>query len=1265
MSTPLYKPKNDSKDSPEDNEFEATDPNSRLAQVTIYSFENILIIIIGLALLVMGAIMFVFSTAVPVAFVGIGLIISLHFHDSWLSHINNIIKTDSTSAKNTFVYNVNTWESLWNLFWTVVQFFVAFWNYILPVLYLMYEFVVNYLVDALLFILDPNSINVIREIIRSGMQFLTTATTSLPSFFGGVANTVNISGEPGYDPGQYFGENGYYTNGSPAISTATATRFFYLYSTLMNIIEGLPDDTFGEFVNFIADPVLKDLPAIFEIIANIASLISPGGFWANYLIGDLASLQLRSLLDASSCFGDKLYADIACMLQIIFSGAINKLGVMLGIGLIMTSGCQEFTRPTQCSRSGLGLPEFAISPELQREFQMATIFSSIFQPGQCDNIDCQYFVVDVFESMSNASAFNYSCAFWTYDPRIVYNCMLFVQSYSNINNTSPSMADPATLAQEICFVALAQNVNNCLLNGGTKTFQFDFNQAAATVCSNSSRTGGVSYDTCTCDFPAPLCNSTCCLKYANHVNQQVFAQIENRTCAEMTTYFPQNKAWCPLFNALNSSLTTTSPFPDNTYSSMWCAYFNIVVGNLCTFSAPFTRIRDLDIAAVLDTYIGTSCNNVVNQTGVCVPVNATVDQLAVDITLGPDYNSTIQLYLINDDTTFVEGAPIITDFYVGDSADVILSKTISKHFCEQYSQINKNNNLIMQSQPWTVNGAANVFCDNSILSADFDVSVTDTAFYKYTDVYGNPIPVTLDGLPSNWFPFTTMINPNFQYTVCTAPVGPNIAESQAYEACVERLRVNSYDLATQQIMTANDLLDVWALMANHTGALVDFNGGVFYLDPPLNLNYTIVPYTQLRDTAPSWRNNYTTPVDANSIDARNPVLPFPFISDTAVPPNPATRIILSIDQHSGKPAAPNHYATIRNMLRVAFPSYFRGKTKKEVAAETKTKMRVRDFGNLLHEYMYKAKAKEYADAGFDINDVDYFPKTKAYLRKLMQTSTNQDIQYIWTFFATNENQPAGGFTTSQYNSFLQSDVLALMQYIFDITFTNVLPSIYNNMFVFANAQRPPDYYGDFGSIENGTETAQNFGSSKPKCVNSVTKPYGCCHAGSTSYECCYGVTGCIPDLANFFFMGTTTNDNVVQRWSCSELQNFFKWWQYSLKLVITGFVEATRFFIGFVGLNTVLEQFIPKTTELVLPLNFFNCWLVNMQNLFIGIYVVFAIYVFILSQVITWFLIALSQFMANIQSDNNRRYAKYEQEMKDIENSSEFTMLRKVTKFNY
>jgi hypothetical protein len=51
--------------------------------------------------------------------------------------------------------------------------------------------------------------------------------------------------------------------------------------------------------------------------------------------------------------------------------------------------------------------------------------------------------------------------------------------------------------------------------------------------------------------------------------------------------------------------------------------------------------------------------------------------------------------------------------------------------------------------------------------------------------------------------------------------------------------------------------------------------------------------------------------------------------------------------------------------------------------------------------------------------------------------------------------------------------------------------------------------------------------------------------------------------------------------------------------------------------------------------------------------------------VITWFLIALSQFMANIQSDNNRRYAKYEQEMKDIENSSEFTMLRKVTKFNY
>jgi hypothetical protein len=1265
-NTELLPSARDNEDRAEDGEYEGSETN-RLAEVATYSFENIMVLIVGIILLIAGVILFVASTFVPVAAVGTGLIISLDIHNAWQTAIHNIQTYDRPSDIDRFVDNASRFEGIWNLILLAIEILITLYNYSLGVLYILYNFFVNYLVAIFKFILDPDTIKFLNELFKGGIQFITTAinTVSSINLFGAIANTVNITGEPGADPGEYFGADGYYPNGSPAITTAFSTRLFYFYSTFMNILEGLPDATYGEFINYIADPVLKNLPYIFEIIGNIAALVSPGGFWSNFLVGDMANLRLRSLMDASSCFGSLLASQISCMLEMSLSGAINRVAIAAGLGSVYISGCSQFTLPTQCSATGLGLPEYAISPFLQEEYQIAAQFSAVFDAGQCDDVDCNFYVVDIYSSLSNLTGFNYSCAFWLYDPAIVYDCMLYVTAYTNVNNTSPSKANPATLAQEICTVALFQNVNSCLNNGGTATFQFDFNQAANSICNPSSPTGGVDYANCTCDYIAPLCTSSCCNTYANHVNLQTLNQIGSRTCAEVGTYFAQNKAWCPLSN----SLEVSSPFPDNTYTHMWCSYYNNVIGNLCTFAAPFTRVRDLAINMVLGTYVAQSCSLVINQTGVCVPVNATVDQLGIDIVLGPQTNTSIDLFVANDQASFVPHTPIITNFYVGDSASVIMTKTLNKQFCEQYSLEYKNDNLIYQSQPWTGYAVVNQFCDEQILEADLDLEISQEVFYKYIDVNGNPIPVNLAGLPQGWLAFPTGVNPNLQALICTAPVGPNPNEAALFEACLERLRLQSYDLTTLQIETGNQILSVWSNQSNHTATFIEYNGGIFYLNPPLNLNYTITPYYDLRQTEPAWRFNVTTPPPANSIDQNNPTIPFGQIA--GVVPNQATRVLLTLDQYkikNEKPPPPDYYSDLGKLMRAIFPSYFRAKTKKEIATEYKTKERLKRVGNMLHEHLYLSKRREYEKAGINPDkDVEHFNETKAYLRKLLSitltTSQNEDqqaINSIWSFFATVPNTPAGGLNKQQYNQFLMDDVLNQMQYVFDLTFTVILPGIFNSMFNFANMQLPPDYYGDFGSIENGTETATNFGKSY-SCKATMSDPYKCCGHASSSYECCYGLIGCVPDVAPWLYQRYTTSENLLQRWTCTTTTSFFDWWVFFIKAIITAFVEMTRFFIGYVGLGTAFENLIPKTTIYTLPMNFFFCMLVNSHQLFIGVFYLFAIYVFIGSQVITWFLVLLSGFMARIKAENDLLYTKYEQRKKEITNSTEYGRLKNMT----
>jgi len=1174
----------------------------------------------GIVLIVTTALAFLVSFFIPLVITNGGLVVALTVRNEWQNSINHLNNTKDVTK---FLKEVNTYEDAQNLFFIVAEFGITFWNYCLGVLYLLFELFVNICVFVFKLVFTNPVKDALLWLVRTLATLAVSLIQELANNFGSaVRNSPNIP-EPGLDPGEEFGV--YYGTSSVSTSEDNAQKGFIFFNSILAIFSFFSTDAFGEIMNFLVDPVFRNFKDIFKIVANFAAMVGKGGTWTKIFSGDMNRRKIESILASSQCFGSKLASNVQCLGNM----AIYEAGEILNS---LTFGSGNPFSSFKCSFQSLGTcsADNAVNADTDN-------IDDEFGAGFCDETECEFFVEDLYNSFY---ALNNSCAFWVNSPNGIYTCMLMVNDYVNINNTATSKANPSALATEICFVAMAQNLVSCSTYG--RPFQFDVPAAATDVCSNTAL--GADFTACACNFKAPLCNSDCCSSYANHVNLQVLAQIPDRTCAELYTFFPQDKIWCPLIGVNISG--TNNPFPDNTYAHMWCAYYNNVLNALCQFAAPFTRIRDLDIPSVYESYVTTACNSTVNQLGVCIPYNTTVDNLAVDV-LGFNSDS-VTIVDQNDVTPYIPNVPIVTDFGYNDDAAQLYNKNRKKHFCEQYSLIYKNDNLILRSQPWSVFSTASSYCDKEVFSAAQDISLYGTtSFYKYAQPDNTYTPVDMEGLPPGWPAFGDGTNPNLSSPegTCTAQVGTNLDEQRLQEACVDSLRLDATNTDSNVIDNENNVLGVWKEQAP-SAARFDSTTGTIPIDPNdpdyhekmvernrteavLNLDTDVydTPYNELPNVTAEWRVNFTNPPADGSLDQFNPGAAFPkFVPDAGR----SSRFILSLQskfEHGGgrpRVPGPDHFGEAKRIVYETFPSFKKAMTKTgrqdtvERAFEYKFKKRMAKVGERIHEKYqsyYEDYRADYGAAGFDPDtDIDHFFHT----RQLLMTGdpvADRQINEILNMFANVPHVPVG-VTSQQFVTFLENDIINKMVVIAEATMTTVMPSILGAMFEFANIQLNATYppFKNISFYQNET-----FGEiqSGPVCGATMQDPYRSCHEVTSSYDCCCPLIGCFPDLPDSIFIARTTEE-TIDKWFCHDVDNFFGWWMWFVRVILSVIASVLQHAFGINTFNRFILHRLPD--------NFVACMAVNSVFLFIGIDILFAIYFFFSVQVFTIFILLISNF---------------------------------------
>jgi hypothetical protein len=1152
----------------------------------------------------------------PVVITGVGLVLSNIWRHNWLDARAQFDQTDAPATRK-FVNNVNTYEDISNLFVFVLAFMINIWNYVVTLLWFLIQLFYNIAIMVWKFILPPAMQPYILPVVIGMAQIVSTISGEVSQ-----ASYVNSS-EAGV---------GVYVVAPPCVNcsstmignmstTEFATRGFQTYMSFQPFFAAGNVSEFGELVNFLSAPVLENMPYLFKFAADSAALTRVGGSWTRVIAEDVMSKQAMALLTSSNCFAARALRTALCATQTWLAESLSKVAQLDGMSIASpTCAVPDIV----CS-----IPSGAYSNQTGRPWDANAFIESLFGDGGCSADECDFFVVDVYTTF--AAQPNATCAHWVDDPAAVYNCMLRVQSYIEVNSTSRAQASPGTLGAEICLVALAQNVQSCQAYG--VPFKWDPAPQAYGICASSQL--NASYATCSCPYRAPLCVDGCCATYARHVDRQVLAQVGGLTCAEIAAYFPTRGTFCPLIgDAVVNRTDATRRFQDNTYQSMFCQYALSVVEPLCASAPSFTRLRDLDTEASYAAFASTACAATVNQTGVCIPINATVDSLAFDIISYAITNPTDSVYDTNDAETYYNGEYLVTDFAVGDDAETIFTKTREKHACEQLSQIYKNDNALYTSRWWSPIGAATKYCDWAVVAAAGDVSIANTAFYKYQSGYGQPIPVVLAGLPPDVSAFGESVNPNAQIGgVCTGQVGPNVNELQSQDMCLEAIRTLVYNLAGQSTVDATAVLEVFVAQDNFTSHFYTASGLVpispddpeyarrmLELDRTVsttghNWEWSVIPWEDIRDATPPFRTEFDSAPPDTSPYSHYPAYPVYTGSNTDGAQTDSTSSSSAFYGPAGARRILNVGSGVPPSPRPA-PQGGEGKEGKEGeggeqpvrldiwqrAYEAQFRRRMERMSEQWRAEMEEKKATE--------EGKDPFYWTNRRLKMTGQPTIDARVAEVMRGMASVPHH-APGVSDLEYREFLVKDTAAMFSQTSRFVMTRFFPKVYAAFSELLSVSYPlnvTDLIRRRVFLPSSLyETAGTASSNSLE--GTVYNPFRYCGEFSSSYTCCYGLTGCIKFNADQFYNERTTVENV-KRWDCNEVDYFIGWNKWFFKAITSVLVSFyRRNFDKGMPYDTFPGTLIIPYADL--PQNFFNCLGTNAYYGFIDLVLVIGGYYFV------------------------------------------------------
>ena len=730
-------------------------------QTTGLMVSLIIMIIGGLVLLIIGPLGVLVTNAGPVAIGVTSYVVTLQLNHEWKS-FDHAIAVNDVHTVDSYIQFINPFEELWNVFYTLANAVITLWDYIYGMVIRLFIIFIDVFVPLMVFLFQlfwP----LVMELLYLAVELLRIFVDLFSQMATDLGPTIQTSGFPGqgttttttanlngnhqtttvYPPGTSSGSIPFGSgsgNAQPVVGSTSfemirlVTRFILkIIQVLINGIIQLiviigPRTLF--YIDFIINVVMKHLPVVFNAIMWVINMFSPDQP-LGMLIYSMLDLFFRILdVQYGYCKTINLELKVLCVISSLLRQALQPIGSALNIDLPLPPPCNVGSMaqltchkaPTNAFKSG-----------------------SFFGVGICDAAVCYD---DVLQIMTILNATYPDCNQWTANANDTINCMNVVKAYSNAV-ISPSAAPIESIAKELCFVMTVTIQQQCA--NSLPPFGFSVNDTSYQICV-ADKSGLVPpqqpfNEGCACIYNAPLCTPECCQQYALHVNGQVQSYIGSYSCGDILTLFPY-QFWCQFDNFTYQDVPI---FSDYTFPHTWCNYYNMVVEPLCTSHPPLFLFSQTNVSSVLNAYVQNTCSRTVNQTGVCVMINTTTNSGIIDLQYAQAQTNASVLFGINAISSFT-GQPIVTDpasISPPPTPDQMLLLNVNKYFCEQYSLVYKNDNMIIGFQPWSSLYYMSKYCDNELKGVYTGIDLTTQMTSKLRTPDGLPQPISLAGIPAN------------------------------------------------------------------------------------------------------------------------------------------------------------------------------------------------------------------------------------------------------------------------------------------------------------------------------------------------------------------------------------------------------------------------------------------------------------------------------------------------------------------------------------
>jgi len=730
-------------------------------QTTGLLFSMFILIIGGLVLLVVGPIGVLVTNAGPVTIGVVSYVATKQINHEWRT-FDHAIAVNDLHTVDSYIAFINPFEELWNIFFTLANAVITLWDYIYGMVIRLFIIFIDIFVPLMVFLfqlfwpLFMELLYLAVELLRIFVNLFSQLATDLgPSIqtsgFPGqgptTTTTATLSGKhqttTTYPPGSSsssipFGSGS--GNAQPVVGSASFDMIRTICRFILKLIQVLANGIIqiivvigariAFYIDFIVNVVLKHLPVVFNAVMWMINMFSPDQP-LGMVIYSILDLLFRILdVQYGFCKSVNLILKTVCVISSLLRQALTPIASALQINLPLPPKCDVLSMtqvtchksPTNAFRSG-----------------------SFFGVGICDAEVCYS---DVSQIITLLNATYPSCDQWTANANDTINCMNVVKAFSNAV-ISPSAAPIESIAKELCFVLTVTIQGQC--SNSLPPFGFSLNDTSYQICI-ADKSGLVPpqlpfNEGCACIYNAPLCTTECCQQYALHVNGQVQSYIGSYTCGDVLTLFPY-QFWCQFDNFTYQDVPI---FSDYTFPHTWCNYYEMVVEPLCTSHPPLFLFSQLNFSTVIDGYVQNTCSRTVNQTGVCVMINTTTNAGVINLQYAQTQTNASVLFGINAISSFT-GQPIVTDpslISPTPGPNDMLLLNVNKFFCEQYSLVYKNNNMIIGFQPWSSLYYMSKYCDVELIGVYTGIDLTEEMTSKLRTVDGLPQPISLAGIPAN------------------------------------------------------------------------------------------------------------------------------------------------------------------------------------------------------------------------------------------------------------------------------------------------------------------------------------------------------------------------------------------------------------------------------------------------------------------------------------------------------------------------------------